>query len=209
MGRHAVPEQSPPPRDKPRYRFVLAFGAIFLLAFASMAIVAAVFPERGPQAQASGDAGNPFPPIAPAQTITVNPSSGDVSTPGPDNPTVNPPPPANPPTVAAGAVTGAFAVSQDWNDGFIGTVALSNSTDRAQPWVVRLVFPDIVGALQTSWIAGGPGGSTSQREGQTVTFTGTEPLARGARIGLSFQFAKGPGAPSPRSCLVNANPCIG
>src|ERR1700730_927634 len=104
-----MPEDLPPPKAKPRYRFVVAFSTILLLAFASMAIVAAIFPEQGPQARASGDPtgpGNPVPSNAAGHMTTMDtPPAGAV-----DNTTVNPPS-----APAAGAVSGTFQVSQDWN----------------------------------------------------------------------------------------------
>ncbi len=192
VGRHTRPEQ-PQPEAKPRHRFVVAFSTIFLLAFASMAVVAAIFPEQGPQAKASGDptgVGTPFPPIPAGQPADTSLGSTTVIA-----------------TSGTGQVSGTFAVSQDWNEGFIGNVALSNTSASPQAWQVQLVFPDIVGQLQSRWISDGPGDSTVARSGQTVTFTGQQPLAAGAHIGVFFQFAKGPGDPSPRNCLVNGSPC--
>jgi hypothetical protein len=203
VGRHAVPEESPPPKDKPRYRFVVAVSGIVLLAFASMAMVAAVFPQRAPQAQASpkdlAGSADAFPPIAASQSsptaaplVTTNPASGDATT---------------PPAAAMGLVSGKFQLSNDWNDGFIGSVRLSNGTSSAQAWRVLLVFPDNVKDLQARWIAGGPGEMTVTRTGPTVTFTGQTSLAAGARLGVFFQFGKTVGSPTPRKCSVNGRAC--
>jgi Cellulose binding domain len=203
VGRHAVPEELPPPEDKPRYRFVVAISAIFLLAFASMAMVAAVFPQRAPQAQASPDdpagSGDPFPPIATGQgsptaapLVTIDPANGKATT---------------PPTAAIGLVAGKFQLSRDWKDGFIGSVQLSNGTSSAQAWQVLLVFPNNVKDLQARWIAGGPGEMTITRTGQTVTFTGQTSLAAGARLGVFFQFEKTVGSTTPRTCSVNGHAC--
>jgi hypothetical protein len=193
VGRHSTPEEPPPPKDKPRYRFVLAISAIFLLAFASMAVVAAVFPDKAPQAEASpgdpGAAGNPFPSISSGSPGPVAPAAPQSS------------------TTATGPFTGRFEVSQDWSDGFIGAVQLSNGTAGDKAWQVQLVFPANVGALQSRWISGGPGDSTVARTGQTVTFTGSVPLAAGAHIGIYFQFAKATGSPVPSACSVNGGPC--
>jgi cellulase/cellobiase CelA1 len=118
---------------------------------------------------------------------------------------ISTPPPATGP--ATGPVAGTFVVSQDWADGFIGAVQLSNPTPNAQAWQVQLVFPANVGALQAHWISGGPGDSTVVRAAQTVTFTGQVPLAAGAHVGVFFQFAKTSGSPSATACSVNGHAC--
>jgi Cellulose binding domain len=195
VGRHSTPEELPPPKDKPRYRFVIAISAIALLAFASMALVAAVFPQNAPQAEAS-----------PADPGLVGiPSQFPGSQSGAAAPVTSPPPPATGP--ATGPVAGTFVVSQDWADGFIGAVQLSNATPTAQAWRVQLVFPANVGALQARWISGGPGDTTVARAGQTVTFTSQVPLAAGAHIGVFFQFAKTGGNPAASACSVNGHAC--
>jgi hypothetical protein len=186
VGRHNKPEEVPPPKNKPRYRFVVAFSAIFALAFASMGLVAAIFPQRGPQAQASP--GNPFPPLT--DPPTAPPDQSEAAQQGPPGP-----------------LTGRFQVSQDWGSGFIGSVQLTNPNQSPQGWQVALVFPDNVGELQSSWIADGPGESTASRTGQTVTFSSSVPLAAGAHIGVFFQFGKSAGRPEPSSCQVNGTPC--
>jgi hypothetical protein len=193
VGRHSTPEEVPPPKEKPRYRFVVAISAIALLAFASMAFVAAVFPQQAPQAEAS--------PADPGLVNIPGSASGPaVTTPSP----LGPGSAAGPPT---GFVAGTFVVSQDWADGFIGAVQLSNATPDAQTWQVRLVFPANVGALQAHWISGGPGDATVTRAGQTVTFTGQSPLASGAHIGVFFQFAKTGANPAASACSVNGHAC--
>jgi hypothetical protein len=204
VGRHNVPVELAAPEDKPRYRFVVAFSAIVLLAFASMAVVAALFPERAPQARANpGDlaaSGNPFPPISAGRAGTVSAPRGRSATATPQ--ATNP---ASGTTTAP--VAGTFQLSQDWNNKFIGAVQLSNGTGSAQAWQVQLAFPDNVGDLQARWISGGPGDMTVTRAGQTVTFTGQTPLAAGAHIGVNFQFGKTAGSPTPRTCSVNGRAC--
>jgi hypothetical protein len=189
VGRHSVAEEPPPPENKPGYRFPLAIGAIVLLACASMAIVAAVFPERTPRAAATTPenpaAGNPFPQLPGEPTITSEPAS----------------------TGPSAAVSGTFQLSRDYDGGFIGAVQLFNGATSAESWQVKLVFPSNVGTLQAHWISGGPGDTTVAQAGQTFTFTSQQPLAAGAKIGLSFQFGKTAGDPHPRECSVNGTPC--
>lgn len=181
MGRHSVTEE-PAPVPKPRYRFLIAFLGIFALGFATLAIVANVFPHQAPPAEAGE--GTPF-PGAPRP----GPTGG-----GPD------------PTAPDGQVLGTYAVAQSWPDGFIGTVQLSNPGP-AQLWQVTLAFPAGVGALQQSWLADGPGTPAVTRSGQTLTFTADRPLAAGAHIGLNFQLGKASGDFAPTSCVVNGRSC--
>ncbi len=231
MGRHSAQEEPPPPKEKPRYRFLVAIAGIALLAFFTMATVAAIFPER-PQASATEQPppANPFPEVS---------GPGDTPTPGPDSPapgstqpsgqppTNAPVPPVVPSVTAAGSspvpgsgptgatnppsgvVGGQFAVATAWETGFIAGVQLTNATTTAQSWQVTLVLPDGVGVLDATWISGGPGGSTYSRNGQTVVFTGVAPLAAGSGIGLNFQFRRAAGPFQPTSCAVNSRPCSG
>jgi hypothetical protein len=223
VGRHNAPDELPAPKDKPRYRLVLAIGGIFLLAFVSMAVVAAVFPERGlrasaaPKAPADGDpAGKPFPSISAGPAVGTPPSSAPLTT-VPARPpartaagrpasTKTTAPPAGP--TPTGPVAGSYKLATDWTSGFIAAVTLTNSAQGDQSWQVTLLFPDNVGALQAQWIAGGPGNMTVARAGQTVTFTSEQPLAAGRQIEVTFQFDKtAAGSPSPRTCSVNGFAC--
>lgn len=215
MGRHLAPEEPPPPKDKPRYRFLVAISGILALAFAAMAVVNAVFPEKSPQAVAGPDPGqgaNPFPEVpgppggmpsaTPDPAVTAPPSAPPTTGPPPGT-TAQPPP--NPPS---GLVSGAYSVPQTpWPDGFIGSVRLTNNGTSAESWQVVLVFPGTVGALQNRWISDGPGGSTVTRNGQTVVFNSTQVLAAGASIGLYFQFARAGADIDPEQCWVNGRAC--
>ena len=105
-------------------------------------------------------------------------------------------------------MAGTYKLANDWTVGFIAAVTLSNGTEGDQSWQVKLLFPDNVGALQARWIAGGPGNMTVTRAGQTVTFTGEQPLAAGRQIEVTFQFDKtAAGSPNPRTCSVNGLAC--
>jgi hypothetical protein len=194
----------------------VAIGAILLLAFASMAIVAAIFPEDGPQASATtpqnpAAAGNPFPqlPVDPSVTVGATPAGPTSTTPVGIRGTAAPVPTTKRPSTPAGTIAGAFQLTRDYDGGFIGTVQLSNGATSNQSWQVRLVFPANVGALQAKWISGGPGDVTVTQNGQTYTFIGQQPLAAGTKIGLSFQFGKTAGDPRPRECSVNGSACSG
>jgi hypothetical protein len=105
-------------------------------------------------------------------------------------------------------ITGSYRLSANpWPDGFIGAVGLTNNETQPQPWQVVLTFPNTVGDLQNHWIAGGPGGSTFARNGQTVVFNGTQPLGSGDHIELNFQFGKTGDDFAPRECWVNGRAC--
>jgi hypothetical protein len=209
VGRHLAPEAPPPPKDKPRYRFLVAIGGIAALALLTMAIVAAVFPEQRPPEAAAGT-GEPF-PSGGGTTATGAPSSASPPVPSPlpapsDKPssTTAPPVVGPPPT---GPVAGVFAVVQTWDTGFIGGVQLTNTATTAEAWQVTLVLPASVGELRASWVEGGPGIPAASRSGQTVTFRADAPLAAGVQVGLRFQFDRAPGPIAPLTCTVNGRAC--
>jgi hypothetical protein len=81
VGKHVRRILNLEPGAKPRYRFVVALGAIVLLAFATMAVVATIFPENAPQASADPDpfSGDPTfgdPTVEPHQTNGTSPEPG-------------------------------------------------------------------------------------------------------------------------------------
>src|SRR5215204_622151 len=87
VGQHSVPEQPPPPKDKQRYRFLVAIAGIVTLAFITMAIVAAMFPENAPAVAGPDGAAasaNPFPPLPTVDGVP------------PTNSVTGPPPTTNP-----------------------------------------------------------------------------------------------------------------
>ncbi|HLT11151.1 MAG TPA: cellulose binding domain-containing protein [Micromonosporaceae bacterium] len=223
MGRHSAPEEPPPPKDKPRYRFVVALAGILCLGLLAMAVVNAIFPEQSPQAVAGPDPaldGDPVletpgevleTPGEPSPTDTPGPTPPPPSaTAGPNSPSRTSTTPAGPPPGDAptGQVSGAYSLSgTPWPDGFIGSVQLTNNSDTPQPWQVVLVMPANVGELHNRWISGGPGSSSVTRSGQTIVFNSTEPLAAGSSIGLFFQFAKEGPVTDPEECWVNGRAC--
>lgn len=222
MGRHSAPEEPPPPKNKPGYRFFVAILGIALLAFISMAVVAALFPENGSRAVAGqdGNAASPAYPGIPPNTPGAPPEAvqPSVSTSAPPTTAATSrPPTSRPPRTPAGAtpsnqptgrVLGTYGVRDEWVDGFIGQVVLSNTQTTPQHWQVRLVFPDTVSDDKpiNSWIEG-PGGATFRRDGAALIFESTQPLAPGALITLAFQFAKQGSDLNPRECSVNGMPC--
>lgn len=217
MGRHTAAEAPPPPKDKPRYRFLVAISGILVLAFVTMAAVAALFPENGSRAVAGpdGSQANPFPqlPGDPAATSGATPTTGGQppGVPASPLPTRGGPPRSTPPAKPPppNQVSGAYSVIDNavWDLGFQAQVAITNSTDASQSWQVRVRYPDTVTRYVASWIDGYPE-PQAQQSGQTVTFTGTVTIPAGQTVSLKFRFDKAKdGDYSPTECSVNGRPC--
>jgi len=99
----------------------------------------------------------------------------------PRSPAEPPPrPPASPAAEAAlTPVIGTYRVVDTFPDGFIGEVAVANTSGKAASWQVTLQLPDTVTDLRTSWVDGSPP-PTVRRTGQTVIFTSAQPVSPGA-----------------------------
>lgn len=210
MGRHLKVEEPPPPKDKPRWRFLVAIGGIVVLAFVSMAAVAALFPQRGSQAVAGPETSNPFPHLPGDPTGGTSPSGGPTPDPG-QTPASTPPrgSASRPPNAPSGQLSGAYTVLPNavWETGFQAQVAITNNTGSAQSWQVRLVYPASVTRYVTSWVDGSPG-PRAEVSGQTVIFSGTATVPIGRTIGLKFQFDRTKGGDfSPIECSVNGRAC--
>lgn len=210
MGKHLAREEPPPPKDKPRWRFLVAISGILVLAFIAMAAVAALFPQHGPQAVA-GPETTPPNPLPPTQVETGGPPSGGAPstsappTRGATQPsttrTPNPPP--------AGQLSGAYSVLPNavWDKGFQAQVVITNKTGSAQSWQVRIVYPASVTRYVTSWIDGHPE-PHAEVSGQTVIFSGSSTVPAGATWALKFQFDKQSGGDfNPVQCTVNGRAC--
>jgi hypothetical protein len=219
VGRHLVPEEPPPPKEKPRWRFLVAIGGIAMLAFIAMAAVAALFPENGPRAAAGPDAtqGNPFPqlPGDPLATTSAAPSAS--ATPGPSaaaSPTQ--PPGGRPPRSTTGPtgqppsaqLSGVYSLlpGRVWADGFQAEIMITNGTAAAQSWQVRLRYPTSVTRYVTSWMDGYPA-PTVDASGPTVTFTGSVTVPAGRTVNLRFEFKKTTGDFNPVECSLNGRAC--
>jgi hypothetical protein len=208
VGRHTVPEEPPPTKAKPRYRFLVALGGIVFLGFIAMAVVAAIFPDAGPVARAGADnttAANPFPNV-PGNPTTQGPSpvvTGSIGGPPPVTKS-----PTKPPAAPKGNVTGVYSVdpATTWEQGFQAQVVLTNHTSSSQNWQVRVEYPDNVTRYVISWVNGMPAPS-AQATAHGAVFTGTVPIAAGASVTLFFQFDKTAGSFSPRQCTINGRAC--
>jgi hypothetical protein len=210
VGRHLAEEEPPPPKDKPRYRFLVAISGIIVLACAAMAVVNWVFPEKGPQATAGPDTtvdGNPFPVVPGDPGWTADPSVSPTTAPDATSPGSTPTAP--PPAVAPGAVTGAYAVQSTYPaTGFQAQVSLTNTSAGPQPWQVRILYPDNVTGYVAVWIdsyANQP--QPPSVDGGYYVFTGSSPLHGGETVALRFHMTASGGDITPSECWVNERPC--
>lgn len=118
-------------------------------------------------------------------------------------------PPARVPTPAAptaAPISGTFRVVDTFSEAFIGEVTVTNASGRAVNWQVSLQLPDTVTELRTSWVDGTPPPAV-RRTGQTVVFTGSQPVPSGAVAPLRFQFARTGSRIAPLACTVNDVQC--
>lgn len=190
----------------------MAIAGIVALAFITMAIVAAVFPEDSPAAAGPTESipvANPFPPLPTVDptTIIASPSAtaGPVATSRrPPSPT-----PPKPPATASGSVDAAYSRLQDqtWVDGFQAKVTLINRTNAPQSWQVKVVFADNVTPTTSTWINGAePPILVTQSHG--ATFTSRTDLPANGDVTFYFQVAKTDGSMVPLVCTVNGQPCL-
>ena len=217
MGRHLAREEEPPPRDKPRYRFLVAISGIVLLAFVAMVVVNAIFPEQGPQAVAGpedpGTGGNPFPAVPGDPGLTPPPTD---ATPGATTAPSGPPTPprttsatSNPPAPPSGPVSGAYSAEEPYPGGdFQAQVRLTNSGGSAQPWQIRLRYPDNVTGVVAIWVDSYPNQPQPPGTDQgAFVFTGSAPLAAGETIVVKFHMNATGENISPSECSVNGRAC--
>jgi hypothetical protein len=217
VGRHLAREEPPPPKDKPRWRFLVAISGILVLAFIAMAAVAALFPENGPRA-AAGPTENPFPHLpgdpvvtnggVPSATATPGPSAGSQPTRTAPARTPRATPPGSPTPPPSGQLNGVYSLlpGRVWNDGFQAEIMITNNTSSAQSWQVRVRYPESVTQYVTSWMDGYPAPAV-QVSGQTVTFTGAANVPANTTVNLRFEFKKSGGDFNPVECTVNGRTC--
>jgi hypothetical protein len=217
VARHLAKEEEPPPRDKPRYRFVVAIVGIGALAFIAMVVVNAVFPERSPQAVAGpedpGTGGNPFPavpgdpgltpPATPDPAVTGSTAPALTTAPGTSTTTSPPPPP--PPS---GPVVGDYTAQAPYPGGdFQAQVRLTNGGGSAQPWQIRLRYADNVTGVVNIWIDSYPNQPTATLEQGVFVFSGTRDLNPGEAITVKFHMDATGEDISPSECSVNGHTC--
>jgi hypothetical protein len=112
-----------------------------------------------------------------------------------------------PPAPAAATVSGTFRVVDTFSEAFIGEVTVANASGQAVNWQVSLQLPDTVTELRTSWVDGAPPPEV-RRTGQTIVFTGSQPVPSGAVAPLRFQFARTGSRIAPVNCTVNDVRCV-
>lgn len=150
-------------------------------------------PSRRPSPTPSGRAaGRPTPDrLTPGRTPSPTASRTD------DAVLVVPPSPASP-------VSGRYRVVEQFHDGFVGEVRVSNASTTARGWTARLAFPG--GRLGSAWIEGAPQG-TARRTDDGFTYHSGEDLAGGASVALRFYVEHAESRPT--SCTVDGGACRG
>lgn len=180
----------------------MAIGGVVLLALVTMAIVAAIYPQRAPNAAAGAATTSP-------QRPTVVPTTSP-GRPGPP-PATGPLPPTGPPPVP-GAVTGTYAVihtDQELGGGrFEVRITLLNSAMAAQPWVVTLAYPRRVTAVVAAWTVPGQQPPVLLTSRPIFAVTGYQPIPATSAIELWLQLSVDPGTGLDfTQCRVNGTPC--
>jgi hypothetical protein len=179
-----VPKQS--------YRFLIAIGAIVALAFLSMALVAALYPENG-GAAAQGEPSGP-----PAYTYP------DATDGPPDTP-----PLPNAGTLPTGDLAAVYSVPSNsvWSTGFQAQVLMRNNSGTPQGWELRLTYPQSVTAYVSSFIDG-YSAPVENSLGQQYVITSTMPIPAGQTIIVKIEFNRVTTADfTPRDCFVNGRAC--
>lgn len=151
-----------------------------------------------------------FPATAqPPATASASPTAGTVTKattkPKPRKTAVTPTPtPARTTKPPKPAVTlaGHYTTGESWDQGFIGSVAVTNKAGAARNWTVKLTFAAGAGVrVGNTWNA------QVTRQNNTYVFTGG-PLAPGSSITMGFEASK---QVKPRvqaaTCTVNDGSC--
>jgi hypothetical protein len=105
---------------------------------------------------------------------------------------------------SASPVSGRYRVVEQFHDGFVGEVLVSNASTTAREWTARLAFPG--GRLGSAWIEGAPQG-TARRTDDGFTYHSGEDLAGGASVALRFYVEHAESRPT--SCVVDGGACRG
>src|SRR5262245_39257804 len=145
VGRHASRWRWLPSQIKPQHRFVVAISGILLLAFATLAVSATIFP-RTPEASAG-------------------PNSADRTT--PSDPTNIAP--------ATGQLIAYYVVpmSAVWANGFQAQVLITNTANAPQGWQVTLTYPLAAQYVDSS--VDGSAQPSVEVSGDRFVFTGAGP----------------------------------
>ncbi|MEU8391920.1 cellulose binding domain-containing protein [Micromonospora sp. NPDC048843] len=102
------------------------------------------------------------------------------------------------------AMTGRYRVVQSFDGGFIGEVAMVNTSTRSRGWTVRLEFSG--GRLVTAWVEGVPQGTIRQSDDGFTYVSGVD-VSPGGSVSLRFHMERAPS--TPRECTVDGARCNG
>ncbi|KAB1923254.1 cellulose-binding protein [Micromonospora noduli] len=102
------------------------------------------------------------------------------------------------------AMTGRYRVVQSFDGGFIGEVAMVNTSARSRGWTVRLEFSG--GRLVTAWVEGVPQGTVRQSDDGFTYVSGVE-VSPGGSVSLRFHMERA--SSTPRECTVDGVRCDG
>jgi hypothetical protein len=184
VGKHVRRRVPLPPGAKPRHRFVIALGTIVLLAFGTMAAVAALHPRNGPQAAAGPEVEHPFSGTAgPAAPSGSGPTSGLLAV-------------YTMPSDAVG------------NAAFQAQITMTNTTPTPQDWQVRLRYSNSITNVAGTWVDGQPQPISHVGGGAHYIFTGIAPVDPGQTVVFKVQFGTEPQANVVLSeCTANGRPC--
>ncbi|MCX5121592.1 cellulose binding domain-containing protein [Micromonospora sp. NBC_00362] len=102
------------------------------------------------------------------------------------------------------AMTGRYRVVQSFDGGFIGEVAMVNTSTRSRGWTVRLQF--LGGRLVTAWVEGVPQGTIRQSDDGFTYVSGVD-VSPGGSVSLRFHLERA--SSTPRECTVDGARCSG
>jgi hypothetical protein len=102
------------------------------------------------------------------------------------------------------AMTGRYRVVQSFDGGFIGEVAMVNTSTRSRGWTVRLEFSG--GRLVTAWVEGVPQGTIRQSDDGFTYVSGVD-VSPGGSVSLRFHMERA--SHTPRECTVDGVRCNG
>ncbi|MFE9190901.1 cellulose binding domain-containing protein [Micromonospora sp. NPDC007208] len=102
------------------------------------------------------------------------------------------------------AMTGRYRVVQSFDGGFIGEVAMVNTSAQSRGWTVRLEFSG--GRLVTAWVEGVPQGTVRESDDGFTYVSGVD-VSPGGSVSLRFHMERA--SHTPRECTVDGARCNG
>ncbi|HCT78721.1 MAG TPA: hypothetical protein DGT23_19610 [Micromonosporaceae bacterium] len=112
-------------------------------------------------------------------------------------------PPTTASAPAGGSFSAAFAVSESYEGGYIGSITIKSGAGGLSDWTAEIELPP-GGKVTSAWDR-----TSFQRTGKQVVFTPEEPHRQIPSNGqFTFFFQVGKAGP-PLTCSVNGVPCVG